>query len=138
HLKEGAAIINTTSIQAYEPSPHLMDYAGTKAAIMNFTRALAKEVADKKIRVKAVAPGPIWTSLTVTSFEGEDIKGFGQKTLLKRAGQPSELAPAYVFLAPEADSSFITGRFYTSMEGRGCLANAIGFRFAAQARPGRF
>lgn len=86
HLGEGAAIINTTSIQAHEPSPHLMDYACTKAAILNFTRSLAKELAEKKIRVNAVAPGPIWTPLIPATFEGEDIEKFGEKTLFKRAG----------------------------------------------------
>lgn len=122
HLHEGAAIINTTSIQAYEPSPHLMDYACTKAAILNFTRSLAKELAEKKIRVNAVAPGPIWTPLIPASFEGEDIKTFGQKTLFKRAGQPAELAPAYVFFASEMDSSFITGQVLHVNGGQGMFS----------------
>jgi len=122
HLKPGAAIINTTSIQAYEPSPHLMDYACTKAAILNFTRALAKELAEKKIRVNAVAPGPIWTPLIPTTFSGEDMKAFGQKTLFKRAGQPAELAPAYVFLAAESDSSFITGQVLHVNGGQGMFS----------------
>jgi NAD(P)-dependent dehydrogenase (short-subunit alcohol dehydrogenase family) len=122
HLQEGASIINTTSIQAYEPSPSLMDYACTKAAILNFTRSLAKELAEKKIRVNAVAPGPIWTPLIPTTFEGEDIEKFGEKTLFKRAGQPAELAPAYVFFASEADSSFITGQVLHVNGGQGMFS----------------
>jgi NAD(P)-dependent dehydrogenase (short-subunit alcohol dehydrogenase family) len=122
HLKEGAAIINTTSIQAYDPSPHLMDYACTKAAILNFTRSLAKELAEKKIRVNAVAPGPIWTPLITTTFEPENIKTFGQKTLFKRAGQPAELAPAYLFLAAQSDSSFITGQILHVNGGQGMFS----------------
>jgi NAD(P)-dependent dehydrogenase (short-subunit alcohol dehydrogenase family) len=110
HLKAGAAIINTTSIQAYDPSVQIMDYACTKAAILNFTRSLAKELAEKKMRVNAVAPGPIWTPLIPTTFKPKDLKHFGDKTLLNRPGQPAELAPAYLFLACEADSSFITGQ----------------------------
>jgi NAD(P)-dependent dehydrogenase (short-subunit alcohol dehydrogenase family) len=110
HLKSGAAIVNTTSIQAYDPSVNIMDYACTKAAILNFTRSLAKELADQKIRVNAVAPGPIWTPLIPTTFKPKELKHFGEKTLFHRPGQPSELAPAYLFLACEADSSFITGQ----------------------------
>lgn len=119
HLGEGACIINTTSIQAYDPSPHLMDYAGTKAAIVNFTRALAKELAPKKIRVNAVAPGPIWTPLIVSSMSPDEISKFGEKTLFKRPGQPAEVAPAYLFLANEADSSFITGQVIHVNGGQG-------------------
>jgi NAD(P)-dependent dehydrogenase (short-subunit alcohol dehydrogenase family) len=110
HLKKGAAIINTSSIQAYDPSPKLMDYACTKAAILNFTRSLAKELAEKQIRVNAVAPGPIWTPLIPTTFKPEELKTFGDKTLFKRPGQPAEVAPAYLFFAAEACSSFITGQ----------------------------
>ncbi len=122
HLAEGAAVINTTSIQAYEPSPGLMHYACTKAAILNFTRSLAKELAEKKIRVNAVAPGPIWTPLIPTTFSGDDVKSFGEKTLFKRAGQPAELAPAYVFFAAECDSSFITGQVLHVNGGQGMFS----------------
>lgn len=110
HLKKGSAIINTTSVQAYDPKPSLMDYACTKAAIANFTRSLAKELAERNIRVNAVAPGPIWTPLIPASFSPEHVKNFGKNTLLKRPGQPAEVAPAFLFLACNADSSFITGQ----------------------------
>jgi NAD(P)-dependent dehydrogenase (short-subunit alcohol dehydrogenase family) len=109
HLKEGAAIINTTSVQAYEPNPHLMVYAATKAAILNFTRSLAKQLAPRMIRVNAVAPGPIWTPLIPTSMPPEHLKEFGKKTLFQRPGQPAEVAPSYLFLAAQSESSFITG-----------------------------
>lgn len=122
HLKEGAAIINSTSIQAYEPSPGLMDYACTKAAILNFTRSLAKQLAPKKIRVNAVAPGPIWTPLIPSTFSGDDMKSFGQKTLFQRPGQPAELAPAYLFLATESDSSFVTGQVLHVNGGQGMFS----------------
>lgn len=122
YLKEGAAIINTTSIQAYEPSPHLMDYACTKAAILNFTRSLAKELAEKKIRVNAVAPGPIWTPLIPTTFEPDELKTFGQKTLFKRPGQPAEVAPCFLFFAAESDSSFITGQVLHVNGGQGMFS----------------
>jgi NAD(P)-dependent dehydrogenase (short-subunit alcohol dehydrogenase family) len=110
HLKNGAAVINTTSVQAYRPDHYLMDYACTKAAILNFTRSLAKQLAEKNIRVNAVAPGPIWTPLIPASFSADHVAKFGKDTLLKRAGQPAELAPAYVFLASNADSSYVTGQ----------------------------
>lgn len=109
YLKEGDCIINTTSVTAYRSSPNLVDYSSTKGAITSFTRSLATNLVEKKIRVNAVAPGPVWTPLIVSSFEEEKIKQFGSETAMKRAGQPSELGPAYVFLASD-DASFITGQ----------------------------
>jgi NAD(P)-dependent dehydrogenase (short-subunit alcohol dehydrogenase family) len=109
YLQEGDCIINTTSVTAYRSSPNLIDYSSTKGAITSFTRSLATNLADKKIRVNAVAPGPVWTPLIVATFDKEKIKSFGSETAMKRAGQPSELGPAYVFLASE-DASFITGQ----------------------------
>jgi NAD(P)-dependent dehydrogenase (short-subunit alcohol dehydrogenase family) len=109
HLEEGDCIINTTSVTAYRSSPNLIDYSATKGAITSFTRSLATNLVNKKIRVNAVAPGPVWTPLIVATFDEEKIKSFGSETAMKRAGQPSELAPAYVFLA-SADASFITGQ----------------------------
>jgi len=119
HLKAGAAIINTTSIQACDPSPHLMVYACTKAAILNFTRSLAKQLADKKIRVNAVAPGPVWTPLIPSTFSANDIGSFGEKTLFKRPGQPAEVAPAFLFFATESESSLITGQVLHVNGGQG-------------------
>ncbi|MFO8147306.1 MAG: SDR family oxidoreductase [Bacteroidota bacterium] len=107
YLKEGDAIINTTSVTAYRGSTHLLDYSSTKGAIVSFTRSLSKMLAKKKIRVNAVAPGPIWTPLIPASFD--KVSDFGQDTPMGRGGQPSEVAPAYVFLACE-DSSYITGQ----------------------------
>lgn len=108
HLKPGASIITTSSIQAYQPSPHLLDYASTKAAILNFSRGLAKQVAEKGIRVNIVAPGPIWTPLQVCGGQPQDkIPEFGQQTPMKRAGQPAELAGTYVYLASQ-ESSYVT------------------------------
>ena len=109
HLDAGSAIINTTSIQAYNPSEILVDYASTKATINTFTKALAQQLAPKGIRVNAVAPGPIWTPLQVSDGQPpEKIAEFGTQTPLGRAGQPAELAPAYVFLA-SAESSYVVG-----------------------------
>lgn len=109
YLEEGDCIINTTSVTAYRSSPNLIDYSSTKGAITSFTRSLATNLVDKKIRVNAVAPGPVWTPLIVSTFDEEKIKSFGSETAMKRAGQPSELGPAYVFLA-SYDASFITGQ----------------------------
>ncbi len=109
HLPPGSSIINTTSVEAYEPAPILLDYASTKAAINNFSKGLAQQLAPKGIRVNAVAPGPIWTPLQPTGGQPtEKLPQFGQSTPLGRAGQPTELAPAYVFLA-SPESSFVLG-----------------------------
>jgi NAD(P)-dependent dehydrogenase (short-subunit alcohol dehydrogenase family) len=109
HLKPGASIINSTSIQAYNPSPGLLDYAATKAAINNFTKGLAQQLAPKGIRVNAVAPGPVWTPLQVAGGQPpEKLPEFGDNTPLGRPAQPAELAPAYVFLA-SAESSYVLG-----------------------------
>ncbi|QDB80477.1 SDR family oxidoreductase [Georgenia wutianyii] len=109
HLPPGSAIINSTSVVAYQPPPPLLDYASTKAAINNFTKGLAQELAPKGIRVNAVAPGPIWTPLQPSHGQPvEDLPEFGKSTPLGRAGQPTELAPAYVFLA-SPESSYVLG-----------------------------
>lgn len=107
HLKNGATIINTTSVTAYRGSEHLLDYSSTKGAIVSFTRSLSKMLAKKGIRVNAVAPGPIWTPLIPSTFK--DVTNFGKDTPMGRAGQPSEVAPAFVYLACE-DSSYVTGQ----------------------------
>jgi NAD(P)-dependent dehydrogenase (short-subunit alcohol dehydrogenase family) len=108
HLKAGASIINTASVQAYQSSSPLLDYATTKGGIVSFTKALAEEMAEKGIRVNSVAPGPIWTPLIPATMQEEKVGSFGEQTPMGRAGQPAELAPAYVFLA-SADASYITG-----------------------------
>lgn len=109
HMKPGSSIINTSSIQAYKPSPILLDYATTKAAINTFSKALAQQVASKGIRVNVVAPGPVWTPLQVVGGQPtEKLADFGGNTPLGRPGQPAEMAPAYVFLASQ-ESSYITG-----------------------------
>lgn len=112
HMPADAVIINTSSIQAYQPSPTLLDYASTKAAIGAFTKSLAKQVACKGIRVNAVAPGPIWTPLQPSDGQPMNaIPNFGGNTPLGRAGQPAELAPVYVFLASQ-ESSYVTAETY--------------------------
>lgn len=108
HMKPGSAIINTTSIQSRQPSSHLLAYASTKGAISNFTAGLAEMLAEKGIRVNAVAPGPIWTPLIPSTMPVEKTQSFGKQTLLGRAGQPAELAGAYVLLASDL-GSFMTG-----------------------------
>jgi NAD(P)-dependent dehydrogenase (short-subunit alcohol dehydrogenase family) len=104
----GSSIINVSSIQAFDPSPQLLDYASTKAAIVNVTKNLARAVAERGIRVNAVAPGPIWTPLIPATMAPEKVDAFGQNTPLGRAGQPVELAPAFVFFASQ-ESSYVTG-----------------------------
>ena len=119
HLGPGAAIIQTTSEQAYDPSKNLVDYAMTKAAMMNFTKSMAKQLGPKGIRVNGVAPGPIWTPLQVAGGATmEDLEKFGSKTAFGRPGQPVELASIYVQLAA-ADASFATGQVYGSSGGTG-------------------
>lgn len=108
HLKPGSTVVNTTSVNAYKPSPQLLAYAATKAAIQNFSANLAQVWAEKGIRVNCVAPGPIWTPLIPSTMPMEKAKTFGQDVPLKRAGQPAELAPIYVLLASD-DSSYMTG-----------------------------
>ncbi len=107
-MQPGSSIINTSSVQAYEPSPPLLDYATTKAGIVNFTKGLAQMVAAKGIRVNTVAPGPIWTPLIPATMPAEKVEDFGSETPLGRAGQPVEVAHAFVFLA-SAEASYITG-----------------------------
>lgn len=110
HMKEGTAVINTGSVTGFRGSAHLIDYASTKGAIEAFTFSLASNLAQRKIRVNGVAPGPIWTPLIPASFPADAIPEFGSGTLMGRAGQPAEVAPAYVFLASE-DASYMTGQF---------------------------
>ena len=108
HMRPGSTIINTASIQAYQSSPELLDYATTKAGIVAFTKALGASLAEKGIRVNSVAPGPIWTPLIPATMPDEKVESFGEQTPLGRAGQPAELAPAYVFFASQ-ESSYVTG-----------------------------
>jgi NAD(P)-dependent dehydrogenase (short-subunit alcohol dehydrogenase family) len=119
HLKPGASIIATSSVNAYDPSENIIDYAATKAAIMNFCKGLAKQVAKKGIRVNAVAPGPFWTPLQVTGGQPTaKLPQFGADTPIGRPGQPAELAPVYVLLASN-ESSYVTGQVYGAVGGRG-------------------
>ncbi|MFD1144233.1 SDR family oxidoreductase [Larkinella insperata] len=109
YLSEGDSIINTTSVTAYQGRADLPEYSATKGAIMSFTRALSSNLAEKKIRVNGVAPGPIWTPLNPASVDAKQVAQFGQDVPMKRPGQPSEVAPAYVYLA-SADASYVTGQ----------------------------
>ena len=109
YLKEGARIINTTSVTAYRGSAHLLDYSATKGAIVAFTRSLSQQLVARGILVNAVAPGPVWTPLIPASFEAEQVARFGEKVPLARPGQPDEIAPCYVFLASD-DASYMTGQ----------------------------
>lgn len=109
HMKEGGAIINTTSVTAYRGSPGLIDYSASKGAIVAFTRSLSKSVAERGIRVNGVAPGPIWTPLIPASFSEDEVATFGADTPMGRPGQPEEVAPCYVLLASE-DGSYISGQ----------------------------
>jgi len=109
HMKEGSTIINTTSVTAYRGSPDLLDYSATKGAIVSFTRSLSHSLAKRGIRVNAVAPGPIWTPLIPSTFPASKVETFGSDVPMGRAGEPAEVAPAYVFLASQ-DSSYITGQ----------------------------
>lgn len=110
HMQKGAAIINTGSVTSFRGNDRLIDYASTKGAIQTFTYSLASNLAERGIRVNGVAPGPIWTPLITSSMTGKEQKAFGRNTPLKRPGQPSELAPAFVYLACD-DSSYVTGQF---------------------------
>ncbi|ARI55770.1 MULTISPECIES: SDR family oxidoreductase [Streptomyces] len=114
HIPSGGSIINTTSVQAYKPSPHLLDYAMTKGAIVTFTQGLAQMLASDGIRVNAVAPGPVWTPLIPATLP--DTTEFGKQSPLGRPAQPAEMAPAYVFLA-SANASFITGEIMNATGG---------------------
>ncbi|SFJ17072.1 SDR family oxidoreductase [Thermoflavimicrobium dichotomicum] len=109
YLRRGSSIISTTSVTAYAGAPLLVDYSSTKGAIVSFTRSLSLQLVKKGIRVNAVAPGPVWTPLIVSSYSAEYVKTFGTETPMKRAGQPFELAPTYVYLASD-DASFVTGQ----------------------------
>ncbi|MFL6623947.1 MAG: SDR family oxidoreductase [Sulfurifustaceae bacterium] len=117
HLPPGGVILNTTSVTAYAGNKQLIDYSATKGAIVAFTRSLALSLADKGIRVNGVAPGPIWTPLIPATFPPEKVETFGSETPLGRAGQPAEVAPAYVFLAC-ADGSYMTGQVLHPNGGR--------------------
>jgi NAD(P)-dependent dehydrogenase (short-subunit alcohol dehydrogenase family) len=117
HLKRGGVIINTGSITGLEGSPALLDYSATKGAIHAFSKSLAQNLLDHGIRVNCVAPGPVWTPLNPAERSSEETKTFGAETPLGRPAQPEEIAPAYVFFASAADSSFITGEVLTLLGG---------------------
>lgn len=117
HLRKGGCIINTGSITGLEGSKELLDYSATKGAIHAFTKSLAQNLVEKGIRVNCVAPGPVWTPLNPSDKEAEDVAKFGANTPMKRPAQPEEIAPAYVYFASEADSSYITGEVLTLLGG---------------------
>jgi NAD(P)-dependent dehydrogenase (short-subunit alcohol dehydrogenase family) len=108
HMQAGSTVINVASIQAYQPSPNIVDYAATKGAIVTFTKGLAESLIERGIRVNAVAPGPVWTPLVVQSFDEQKNAKFGEDSPMKRPAQPAELAPAFVFLASD-ESRYVTG-----------------------------
>jgi NAD(P)-dependent dehydrogenase (short-subunit alcohol dehydrogenase family) len=108
-MRKGSCIINTTSVTAYRGSPELVDYSSTKGALVSFTRSLSAALLERGIRVNAVAPGPIWTPLIASTFTAREVARFGTDSPMKRAGQPAEVAPAFVFLASD-DSSYMTGQ----------------------------
>ena len=119
HMPAGASIINTASVNAYDPAENLLDYASTKAAIANFSKGLAKQMAERGIRVNAVAPGPYWTPLQVSGGQTQEkLEKFGSDVPLKRPGQPAEIAPVYVDLA-STEASYVTGQVYGAAGGRG-------------------
>lgn len=117
HIAEGGSIINTASIQSFDPTPGLIAYASTKAAIASFTRSLAELAIERGVRVNAVAPGPVWTPLIPSTLPMKKVEQFGKNTLFGRAAQPAELAPIYVFLA-SADASYISGEIYGATGGQ--------------------
>ena len=117
HLEEGSAIVNTGSITGLEGSKELLDYAATKGAIHAFTKSLAQNLVERGIRVNCVAPGPVWTPLNPADQKPEDVAQFGADTPMKRPAQPEEIAPAYVYFASEADSSYVTGEVLTLLGG---------------------
>jgi hypothetical protein len=116
-MKPGSSIINTASIQAFDPSPNLLAYAATKASIVNFTKAFSKIAMKKGIRVNAVAPGPVWTPLIPATMPEEKVKNFGENTSFERAAQPVEIAPLFVFLASN-EARFVTGEVYGATGGQ--------------------
>ena len=117
HLEEGSAIVNTGSITGLEGSKELLDYASTKGAIHAFTKSLAQNLVERGIRVNCVAPGPVWTPLNPSDQKPKDVAQFGADTPMKRPAQPEEIAPAYVYFASEADSSYVTGEVLTLLGG---------------------
>jgi NAD(P)-dependent dehydrogenase (short-subunit alcohol dehydrogenase family) len=116
-MTPGSAIINTASIQAFDPSPHLLPYASTKAAIVSFTKGMAPLAMERGIRVNAVAPGPVWTPLIPSTMPEDKVRMFGKDTLFGRAAQPVEIAPLFVFLASN-ESRFATGEVYGATGGQ--------------------
>src|SRR5205085_2473329 len=117
HMKEGACIVNTGSITGLEGSKELLDYSATKGAIHAFTKSLAQSLVERKIRVNCVAPGPVWTPLNPSDKSAEKVAEFGADTPFKRPAQPEEIAPAFVYFASEADSSYVTGEVLTLLGG---------------------